>query len=395
MTGSVAMKSRRVYLDYNASAPMDPIARETFLKVAGEAGNASSIHTEGRRAHGYLETARADVTRLLKAPGAGVVFTSGGTEANNLAIAGLSGRGAISRIFVSAIEHDCVLAAAEASGVRTETIPVLANGVVNVDALAARLSKPDCEAGDFLVCVMHANNETGVVQPVEAVAAVVHERGGRLLVDAAQTVGKRDVDMVNLGADMLSFAGHKFGAPQGVGALVFDPNLKLDKQIHGGGQELGRRAGTENVAAVAAMGVVLKARAGADDGRNQATRLEALKDRLETKLHSAAPEGVVYGASAERLPNTTCFAAPGFAAETQVLALDLAGYAISAGSACSSGKVKRSHVLAAMGAPDSHANSAIRISFGSDTTEADIDGFVDAWAVAYRRAVNRPLAEAV
>ena len=332
-------------------------------------GNPSSVHGAGRAARAIVERAREQVAALAGARAQDVIFTSGGTEANALAlwgaIQGAAEAGArITRLFVSAIEHDSVLANAAAvaervSGVRLEAIPVTADGVVDLEALRVLLREGK---GRALVAVMAANNETGVIQPLADVNVLLKEHEGYLLVDAVQVAGKIALELSQ--ADYVSFSAHKIGGPQGEGALIVREGALLSPTILGGGQERGRRAGTENVPGIAGFGAAA----------NVATGLtSALRDRFETELKKIVPDVVIFGANAPRLPNTSNFALPDIAAETAVMALDLDGVMVSSGSACSSGKVRASHVLRAMGVPEALASCALRISFGWNSAEADVE----------------------
>jgi cysteine desulfurase len=359
--------TRPVYLDYNATAPLKPEVIEVMAAALTEFGNASSVHRFGRLARRAVEAAREDVAGLVGASPARVVFTSGGTEANNLALAAAGiGR----RILVSAVEHDSILQAAPGA----EVIPVDSNGRVDLTALEAMLVRDGRPA---LVCIMLANNETGVIQPVARAAEIAHAHGALLHCDAVQAAGKIVVDMAKLGADILALSGHKLGGPQGIGALIVRDHIVIRPLLRGGSQERGWRAGTENVPAIRGFGVAATA---AVQGLPAMAMLGTARDALEQRLRQIAPEAVIFAAEAERLPNTICVALPGLPAETQVMALDLAGVAVSAGSACSSGKVRPSHVLRAMGASAERAGSAIRVSLGWRTTPDDIDHFADAWA---------------
>jgi cysteine desulfurase len=358
-----------VYMDYNATAPLRPEAAAVVAETMELTGNASSVHGFGRRVRGRIEDAREAVAALAGARPEDVIFTSGGTESNNLALRGC-GR---ERILVSAGEHDSVLQAVPDA----EPIPLKRDGRVALSRLAAML------AGDprpALVSVMLANNETGVIQPVREVAVLAREFGALVHCDAVQAAGKIPVDMGALDVDLLSLSAHKLGGPQGVGALVAAGGVELAPLICGGGQERRRRAGTENAAGIAGFGAAAEA---AERGLGDFARLAALRDGLEAKLGNLAPEAEVFGAAAPRLANTTCFAAPGMPAETQVMALDLAGVAVSAGSACSSGKVTPSHVLRAMGCGEAAAASAIRVSLGWRSGPEDIERFLDAWGGLY------------
>jgi cysteine desulfurase len=364
-----------VYLDYNATAPLRPAAAAAMARAQGLIGNPSSVHGFGRRARAAVETAREQVAALVAAKPSQVVFTSGGTEANNLALAG-AGR---SRILLSAVEHDSLLMAAPEAA----RFPVSADGVADLAALEQAVR----EGPPALVALMLANNETGVVQPVAGAVEIARRAGALLHCDAVQAAGKIAVDFAALGADLLALSAHKLGGPKGVGALVVADTLQLQPLLRGGGQERGRRAGTENVAGIAGFG------AAADEARRDLQRMSeiaALRDRLEREAVARLPATRVI-AAAPRLPNTSCVALPGAGAETLVMALDLAGVAVSAGSACSSGKVRASHVLRAMGLGDDIAGSAIRVSLGWASKAADIDRFLEAWsAVAARLRARQP-----
>src|SRR5499427_451027 len=366
----------RIYLDWNASAPLRHEAHAAALAALEATGNPSSVHVEGRAARRLIEQARDQVAALVGADPRNVVFTSGGTEANVLAL--VPGRDGTARdkLLVSAIEHPSVLAGGRFPAAAVERLPVTARGEIDLGALEGRLA---ASAGRVMVSLMLANNETGVVQPVSEAAALVHAAGGVLHVDAVQAAGRIPCDINALGADLLTLSGHKIGAPKGVGALIGQTAALhlLNPLIKGGGQERNMRAGTENVAAIAGFGA---AAAAARDGLGtERARMAALRDRLEACLKAASPEVVIFGAAAERLPNTTLFAVPGMKAETAVIAFDLEGIALSSGAACSSGKVQPSHVLAAMGVPAQLARAAVRVSLGPSTTEAEIERFIQAW----------------
>jgi cysteine desulfurase len=366
----------RIYLDWNATAPLRPQAYAAMLAALAETGNPSSVHAAGRAARRRVEEARESLAALVGGDARDVVLTSGGTEANMLALAPTIGARSFDRLLVSAIEHPSVLSGARFPAAAVEILPVDRQGVLDLYVLANRL---EASTGRALVSVMLANNETGIVQPVSQAAALVHAAGGVLHVDAVQAVGRIPCDIRELGADFLTVSGHKIGAPQGVGALIrSDPALEWPYPlIRGGGQERGARAGTENVPAIAGLGAAAAAvRAGIDAEAAEMTRL---RDRLEAGLRAASSDVLIFGAEVARLPNTTLFALPGVKAETAVIALDLAGAAVSSGAACSSGKVQASHVLAAMGAPTQLARAAVRVSLGPTTTEFEIDRFIDAW----------------
>ena len=372
----------RVYLDWNATAPLRPEARAAVSVALDLVGNPSSVHGEGRAARRVVEQARSAVANLLGAEAAAVIFTSGGTEANVLALTPAIEVGGdktpCSRLLVSAIEHPSVRAGGRFPAGAVEEIPVTAAGTVDLNALEQRLSGL-AGAGRVLVSLMHANNETGVVQPVAAAAELVHAAGGLLHVDAVQSAGKIPCDIKALGADLMTLSAHKLGGPKGVGALVVGrAGLHVGHPLlKGGGQERGARAGTENVPGIAGFGAAAEAAArtlGAD-----AASMSSLRDALEAGLKAVSPDAVIFGSEVERLPNTMLVAVPGLKAETALIALDLDGVAVSSGAACSSGKVTPSHVLAAMGVGAGLARGAIRVSLGPATTANEIGVFLKAW----------------
>ena len=363
-----------VYLDYNATAPLRPEAREALLRALESPANPSSVHAAGRAARDVVERARSEVAALVGVPAGSVTFVSGGTEANALAIESAKAAG-VQRIIVSAVEHDAVTETAKASGLPIEMLPVDAEGVVDLEWLAQALEK----AGKALVCLMLANNETGVIQPVAEASKLVRAVEGLLHVDAVQAAGKIAVDFSALGADTMALSAHKLGGAQGVGALVAGTRATVVRRQHGGGQERGRRAGTENVAGIAAFGAAAKAaREGLASMAEQAHWRDALAERLK------AEGAVVLGEGVARLPQTLCFAGEGFGSEVQVMNMDLAGVMVSAGSACSSGKVKASRVVEAMGRSDL-APFALRVSGGWASTEDDWIKCGDAWLAAWKR----------
>ncbi|MEM9014946.1 MAG: cysteine desulfurase family protein [Pseudomonadota bacterium] len=375
----------RRYLDHNATAPVRPGVIDAVTAAMRLDGNALSAHGEGRAVRKILEDAREKVRSLVNAPVGGVIFTSGGTEAIHLAINGVVGGHGITHIFVSAIEHSAVRATAEASGATVEIIPATDEGLVDLDWLRERLGRYDrLSDGGFLVCVMAANNETGVVQPIRDVADMTHGARGLFFCDAAQAVGKIPVNFVMSGADLMSFTGHKFGGPLGAGGLIAGPNLPLEPVMRGGGHEENRRAGTHNVPAIAGLGMACEL---ALDNLNRAGDIAGLRDQIESAARSAG--ATIWGEGAERLPGTLCLSADGFPSETQVMVMDLAGIAISSGSACSSGKTKPSHVLKAMGASDAQASTAIRVSLGWNSHQCDADAFIREWPTAYNRIKER------
>ena len=344
----------RTYLDHNATSPLRPSVKTAMLAAMDVGGNASSVHAEGRAARKALDDAREKLAYWFGCLPQMMVFTSGGTEANNMALRGVD----VQRLLVSAVEHPSVLAAAKTSGKPVELIPVGGNGVVDLAALERLLAGPKA-----LVSVMLANNETGVVQPIAEIAALAHRAGSLLHVDAVQGVGKLQVNFAMLGADLLTVAAHKVGGPTGIGALIIRDGLVVEPLLNGGGQELRRRAGTENLINIAGFAAL------AGEAMLDATRL---RDTLEASLTDA----IVFGTGTSRLSNTTCFALSGFSAETLLMNYDLSGIAVSSGSACSSGKVGPSHVLQAMGVTPEAAKSAIRVSLGWNTTAQDITHFI-------------------
>jgi cysteine desulfurase len=370
------LDSTRTYLDHNASSQLRPEARQAMLEALDAGGNASSVHGEGRAARNLIESAREELASSLGVPPRSVVFTSGGTEANALA---LRGSGA-ERLIVSAVEHASVRAAAEQSGRAVDQLTVDSDGIVDLACLARSLAAGPKNA---LVSLMLANNETGAIQPVAEAAELTHRHGAIIHCDAAQAVGRMAVDWQGLGVDLMTLSAHKFGGPQGVGALLIRPGTSMLPLIGGGGQEFHLRGGTENVAAICGMAAALRAALGDD-----ADSMAAGRNRLESRLKAVSPALRIFAEGVRRLPNTSCFALEGLLAETAVMAFDLLGVAVSSGSACSSGKVGRSHVLEAMGVPAGLARSAVRVSLGWNTTERDLTRLVEAW----RELVSRPAA---
>jgi cysteine desulfurase len=373
----------RTYLDYNATAPLRPEAREAALSAMATTGNPSSIHAEGRLARRIVEEARADVARLAGAAPRCVTFVSGATEAANLALNSFFGVGAgaapLERLIVGAGEHLCVLSGHRFPSDAVETAPIDADGRIDLNWLDAAVGRP----GRVLLALQGANNETGVIQPVAEAAALVHAASGFVFCDAVQLAGRMDCDIAVLGADALAFSAHKMGGPTGAGALVaVRAGFSLGEPlIRGGGQERGARGGTENVVAIAGFGAA--ARACVAGTAAEAGRLATLRDRLTAAVRDAAPDVVVFGDAGPRLPNTLYLAVPGVEAATLMIGLDLAGVAVSSGSACSSGKANPSHVLAAMGVAPGLTRGAIRLSLGWASSEADAERF----AAAFKRAL--------
>ena len=355
-------------LDANATEPLRPEARAAALAALDLPGNPSSVHAEGRAARRLLEDARGTVAARFGARPQDVVFTAGGTEANALAIRGLAaGR----RVLAGATEHPAVLRAAPDAAL----LPVLADGTLDLAALDAALAA----GGPALVCLMAANNETGVLHPVAEAAAICRRHGALLHVDAVQAAGRVPASPADHGADSWALSGHKMGGPKGAGALLLRPGLDLAPLVAGGGQERGRRGGTEPLPAIAGLAAAALAARPQD-----AARLATLRDAIEAGIAALAPEARFPGQAAPRLPNTTSILLPGVAAETQVIALDLAGIRVSAGAACSSGKVGASHVLAAMGL-GTEAACAIRVSLPWNAPEDAAERFLAAWGAMRRR----------
>jgi len=370
-----SMIRRETYLDWNATVPVRPEAAAAIAAALRDCGNASSVHRWGRTARQRIEGAREAVAALVGADPDGVVFVSGGTEANHLALLG-SGR---KRVLVSAVEHSSVLQAVPDA----ERIAVDRGGIVDFAQFEAKLAT---DPRPTLVSVMLANNETGVIQPIAEVAAIAHRYGALFHCDAVQAAGKIPADVGAIGADLVSLSAHKLGGPPGIGALIIRSGLDLTPILRGGGQEGGRRAGSENLPGVAGFGAAATA---AVTNLVDYERVTRLRDDLEAAVLATAPEAVIIGSGAPRLPNTSAIVLPGVSAETQVIALDLDGVMVSAGAACSSGKVGPSHVLQAMGAPPEIAGSTIRVSLGWNTTEAEIAHFLQAWTAMYRRVKPR------
>lgn len=386
---SVALAAR-AYLDHNATTPVRPEVVASIADALTLPGNPSSVHAEGRAARAAVETAREHVAALLGGKPANIVFTGSGSEANaTLLSPGLmdcdGGRDCVrmpaSLLLHSATEHPCVRDGNRFPAGAAETIPVDGDGVIDLAWLKERLGRFASEAPGLraVVSVHLANNETGVIQPVAKVSAIAKRYGGIMHCDAVQAAGKIAIDIQALGVDALTVSAHKFGGPKGVGAILLRTGaLELsDKLIRGGGQERGWRAGTENLPGIVGMGAAARIARESLDG--ESPRLGAMRDRLEAGLLALAPDTTIFGQGAERLPNTTAFATPGMKAETALIQLDLAGIALSSGSACSSGKVRRSHVLDAMGVDPAMSAGALRASLGWTTCEAEIDQFLAAY----------------
>lgn len=379
----------RVYLDHNAGAPLLPEAREAMVAALDAAGNASSVHSEGRSARRLIEAARREVAALCNAQPAHVVFTSGATEAANTLLSprwtmgrSLLGMGGL---YVCAADHPATLSGGRFAAEDIATFGVDSGGLVRLEELECLLAAHDRAKGLPLVAVHAANNETGVIQPVAEIGRIVHAAGGVLVVDAAQAAGRIVTDISDGSADFIILSSHKLGGPQGAGAFVGRADLMMPSPLlRGGGHERGFRAGTENVAAIAGFGAAARA---ARRGPGEMARLGALRDRLEAGVAARAPGAVVIGAEAPRLANTSSIALPGIKAETALIAFDMEGIAVSAGSACSSGKVGPSHVLKAMGRASE--DGAIRVSLGRSTGEADVERFLAALSALVERSGRR------
>jgi len=346
-----------------------------MCEIMGTVGNASSVHEPGRQARQRVETARQQIAKLVSASAKNIIFTGSGTEADNLALQGFLPR----HLIVSGVEHGAILAPALLLDPYASIVKVGSQGQLDLASLEAALSANDEAA---LVSLMLANNETGVIQPVAEAAKIAHAHNALVHCDGIQGAGKIPIDIHKLGVDLLSLSSHKFGGPQGVGALVMREDRSILAQMVGGGQEMGRRSGTENVAGIAGFGEA--ARLAADELERFAV-LAKMRDRMEEELAEVAPSRKVIGSDVPRLPNTSCVTMPGVRSDTQVMALDLAGISVSAGSACSSGKVSASHVLDAMGMELDEAMTAIRISLGRSTTEDEINRFVETWSLIFKR----------
>ena len=377
----------RTYLDWNATAPLHPAAREAMLHAFDITGNPSSVHAEGRAAKAALEAARRQVAALFAAEPGHVTFTSGATEAANLVLTPEFRMGrtplAIGHLYVSAIEHPAVREGGRFARDKVSQIPVTPEGVIDLGALSAALAAHDAATGLPMVALMLANNETGIIQPVGEAARIVRASGGVLVVDAVQAAGRLGIDIAGRDADFIITSSHKLGGPRGAGALVSRGEILMPKPlIHGGGQEKGHRSGTENLAAIIGFGAAAEAARADMEIRN--ARIAALRERLEAGMRAAAADVTIHGASGERISNTTFFTLAGMKAETGQIAFDLEGVALSAGAACSSGKVGESHVLTAMG--QDPRLGALRISLGPATTDEDIDRALAAFEkIAARR----------
>jgi cysteine desulfurase len=381
------MSNPRVYLDHNATAPLRPEARAAMLVAMDVAGNASAVHADGRAARRLVEAARRDLGVLIGARADDVVFVSSGSEAAATLLApGFhgAGRAPAERLIVTAVEHSCVLTGGRFAPADVAVCPVDSDGVIDPAALGRMLAADPRPA---LVAVMAANNETGVLQPVAEVAAIVRAGGASLVCDAVQAVGKIPVDLQGLGVDAIFLSGHKLGAPQGVGAFALAPGTTLVPLIKGGAQENRRRAGTENLTGIAGLGAV--ARALRDGMESEIARISAIGDFLESRIRTICPDATVLSGARSRLPNTTALFCPTWSGETAVIAFDLAGVSIATGSACASGKVAPSHVTRAMGLDAEASRAVVRISLGWSTSETDVARFLEVFAAQVARIAGR------
>jgi cysteine desulfurase len=388
-----SVSRKRIYLDYNATAPLHPAARAAMCAASDLCGNASSIHAEGQAARALIETARAEVAAIVGVAPKAVIFTSGGTEALNLALTpnfeGPDEKKPFNLLLAGAGEHPAVLAGHRFVPSQLELAGLTPEGALDLKALNEALSRAGAECRRIMLAIQAANNETGVIQPVAAAAEMVHSAGGFVVCDAVQAVGKIDCDAESLGADAIVMSAHKFGGPQGVGALclrsdAYYINVPL---LRGGGQERGLRAGTENVAGIAGMGAAITAVRARQ--AEEAVTLANWRRELEREISHMVPGAVFFGAGEERLPNTTCFALPSIEAQVLLISLDTEGVAVSSGSACSSGKVKPSHVLSAMHVAPDLARGAIRVSLGWNSQREDSASFLEALERTVRRIKSR------
>ena len=354
-----------VYLDYNATARIRPEVISLVTKVMGEVGNASSIHSFGRHARKYVEDARAQVAALVGAKPDQVIFNSGATEGNNTVLANFRNE----PVFISAIEHPSIMKAAP----QARHFPVTQNGVVDLDALKTLLND---KASPALICIMLVNNKTGTIQPVKEITELAHEKGIKVLCDVAQAAGRIPIDLSYLDVDYMVLSGHKIAGPHGVGALILREGTQIEPLITGGGQERNMRAGTLNVAGIAGLGLAAQL---AGENLPAYEKITELRDHLEHEIRQHTNKAIIYGENAPRVGNTSCLGLSGVPAQTQLMNLDLEGFAVSSGSACSSGTWKPSHVLTAMGVSEDEAKSALRISLGWATTSAEIDAFIEAY----------------
>ena len=385
------MSKQRIYLDYNATAPVRPAAKLAVMAALDHVGNASSIHQEGRKARGLMEAAREQVAKLINAQSKEITFTSGGTESNNLVLASdlgaLGKKQPLAATLLSATEHPSLIKAQELSPRPVELINVDENGILDLahleQLLQAWQQKSDLPV---LVSVMLVNNETGVIQPMQEITALVHKYRGFIHADAIQALGKVEINFETMNVDLLSLSSHKIGGPQGAGALVIRLGMLVDSYVKGGGQELGLRAGTENIPAISGFGAAAQECREELKNKNQ---YNEMRQELEAKIKQISPAAVIFATAVDRVATTSCFAIEGLTAERALMSFDLGGIAISSGSACSSGKVSQSHVLKAMGINDDVALCALRLSFGWNTKPQELDMFIEEYTKIYQRMIAR------
>ncbi len=384
-----SLARRRVYLDYNATAPLHPAARAAMSSTFELCGNASSVHAEGQAARALIETARAKIAAFAGVAAKNVFFTSGGTEALNLVLTphfAIDGESRpLDLLLAGAGEHPAVLAGHRFAPGELELIGLTAEGALDLEALEAALARGRARGRRIMLAIQAANNETGVVQPVAEAAAMVHAAGGLVVCDAVQAAGKIDCDAGRLGADAIAVSAHKFGGPHGAGALCLGSEAHQIKAplLRGGGQERGYRAGTENIAGIAGMAAALGGATARQE--EEAATLAAWRLEIEREISRIEPEAVFFGNGVERLPNTSCFALPSIPAQVLLISLDMEGVAVSSGSACSSGKVQPSHVLRAMHVEPELARGAIRVSLGWDSRQEDCTVFLEVLERTVRR----------
>jgi len=372
-------KDNPVYLDYNATTPVRSEAVDAISKALALQGNPSSSHAAGRAARAVMEHARDQVAAAVCASPADIIFTSGGTEANGATLKGTNAH----YLVVSAVEHDSVITGAKAATLPVHIVPVDQQGVIDLTALEQVLAR---EGEGGLVSVMLANNETGVIQPIRAIVDIAATYSAKVHCDAVQALGKIEVNFPDLGVDYMSISAHKIGGPKGVGALIIKAGAEVAPLVSGGGQEKGRRSGTENLPGIAGFGA---AAALVPESLVRMQELQGLRDHMESELKSCASDLIIFGEEVSRLPNTTNVSMPGVTNELQLMTFDLRGLYVSAGSACSSGKVSASHVLSAMGVTDAVAGNSIRISLGWGSKADDVDQFIDAWRDVHARQTVR------
>jgi len=366
------MKDKTIYLDHNATTALKPLVRNLIEDNLDFCGNASSIHKIGREAKKKIEQAREEIAGLVNAPPrSSIVFTSGASEANNMLLKGCD----CERIIISETEHSSVINSLE----NKELIAVDSNGIIKLDELSKKLESKNCPT---LISVMMVNNETGVIQPIKKIVEIAKKHGALVHTDAVQAAGRIPIDIKNIGVDFLTLSSHKIGGPQGAGCLVISGCFPIKPLINGGGQEKNLRAGTENILSIMGFG---KAASLAAESIDEYKKLAKLRNKIENTLKEINPDIKFWGEDSPRVANTTMFSVPKISGETQLIALDLEDIYISNGSACSSGTVKASHVLKAMGASDNQASSALRISLGWNSTEKDVEYFLDEWIDIYNR----------